>query len=133
MTAIQADRQAATHPGAAPSRAPASALGRSPDPAAARQAADSFLRELREQAEQFEATILQHLLGAMRSAAPGNPFFGKDPGTRVFQELQNEEYARAVAHGRHGTGIADLLVKKLGARYAAPAAAPGGAKVDAVG
>lgn len=129
MSAIGSVRDPATSAAAAPPAPPA----RPRDPQEARQAADQFRQELRAEAEKFEAFFLQQMLNAMRKSTPGNPFFGHDPGSRTFQDLLNEEYGRTIAHGGKGVGIADLLMKKLGARRAPPAVGPSGATLEAIG
>lgn len=75
-------------------------------------------------ARQFEALFLDLLMRRMRATAPGQTVMDNE-GTRMFQELHDQQMSRQIAaHG--GIGLAATLVRQLGGPQHA-ALPPGGA------
>lgn len=67
-------------------------------------------RRLRESAREIEAVFVQQLLKTMRQASPGGVLTGT--GQRVYQDMMDQELARAMAKGG-GLGLADMLVRDV--------------------
>jgi flagellar protein FlgJ len=62
-------------------------------------------------AQQFEQLLLDQMMRAMRTAAPGESLVDNE-GTRMFTSLLDQEYSRTLA-ASGGLGLADLLVTQL--------------------
>ncbi len=67
---------------------------------------------LREVAGQFEALFIQSLMKNMREASLADPIFGKSDSLEMFQEMQDQQFAKEMASGR-GIGLAEMIVKQL--------------------
>ncbi len=67
---------------------------------------------LREVAGQFEALFIQSLLKNMREASLADPIFGQSDSFEMFQEMQDQQFAKEMASGR-GIGLAEMIVKQL--------------------
>lgn len=93
-----------------------------------RQAADGRDPEvLREVAGQFEALFLQSMLKSMRDASLGDPLFGDSDQHEMYRDMLDQQLAAELAGGK-GIGLADMIVRQLGARNPS-AAATGSASV----
>ncbi|MEH3106329.1 MAG: rod-binding protein [Sphingomonas fennica] len=85
--------------------------------------------ELKAAAKQFEAIFIRQMMSSMRTAKLGDDILGSDAGNQ-FRDMADSKTADSLAD-KGSFGIADMLVKQLGARMktAAPAdasAAPDG-------
>lgn len=89
--------------------------------AGAAPAAAPELVKLRKVAQQFEAVFLRQMIGSMRSASLGDGIFDSSATTQ-FRDMSDSKMADAMA-GKGALGVADLLVKQLGARLVGSAAA----------
>ncbi len=67
---------------------------------------------LREVAGQFEALFIQSLMKNMREASLADPIFGKSDSFEMFQEMQDQQFAKEMASGR-GIGLAEMIVRQL--------------------
>ncbi len=67
---------------------------------------------LREVAGQFEALFIQSLMKNMRDASLAEPIFGKSDSFEMFQEMQDQQFAKEMASGR-GIGLAEMIVRQL--------------------
>jgi len=74
-------------------------------------------------AKQFEAHLVQQLLRASREASPKSDVLGGESGG-IYEDMFDKQMALSVTSGK-GLGIADLLIRQLGDRNGAPAAAAG--------
>jgi len=81
------------------------------------------LAKLKKVGQQFEAVFLRQMIGTMRSASLGDGMFDSS-ATEQFRELSDAKMADAMSQ-KGALGVADLLVKQLGARLVGSAAAPG--------
>ncbi|MBK8687366.1 MAG: flagellar assembly peptidoglycan hydrolase FlgJ [Betaproteobacteria bacterium] len=77
---------------------------------------------LRAAAGQFEALFMQMLLKSMRDALPQEGPFASET-TRTYTAMFDQQMAQQLA--KKGVGIADMLVRQLSSRTAAPAATDG--------
>lgn len=68
---------------------------------------------LKEAAKQFEGVFLNTLMKAMRQTVPENKLFNSEGPTKVYQQMQDAEMAKALAEGHGGLGIADLIVRQF--------------------
>ncbi len=77
--------------------------------------------ELKAAAKQFEAIFIRQMMTSMRSAKLGDDILGSDSGNQ-FRDMADSRTADSLAD-KGSFGIADMLVKQLGARMktAAPA------------
>ncbi len=75
---------------------------------------DKSPEALKSASRQFEAMFLQMVIKSMRDATPKNGLFDSDQ-TRMFQQLQDQQLALEMAHGR-GTGLADTIYRQLGGK-----------------
>jgi flagellar protein FlgJ len=75
-------------------------------------APDPELARIRLAAQDFEAIFLQTLLRTMRESVSQQGIFPRGNALKIFESLQDQEVARAMARGR-GVGLADLLVQDL--------------------
>jgi flagellar protein FlgJ len=62
-------------------------------------------------AQQFEQLLLDQMMRAMRTAAPGESLLDND-ATRMFTGMLDQEFSRTLA-ASGGLGLADLLVAQL--------------------
>ena len=76
-----------------------------------RRAAEDPQGALKSVARQFESLLLEQMMRAMRSAAPGESVFDNE-ATRMFTGVLDQEFARQLAT-RGGIGLADMMVKQL--------------------
>ncbi|MBE0565135.1 MAG: rod-binding protein, partial [Krumholzibacteria bacterium] len=82
---------------------------------------------LEKAAREFEAVFLNQLMKAMRQTVPENKLFNSQGATKFYRQMHDQEMARALATGRSGLGVADLIVQQLErsvARSEEAAAAP---------
>lgn len=70
-------------------------------------------------ARQFEALFLQMVIKSMRDASPKDGLMDSDQ-TRMFQQLQDQQMALQMAHGR-GVGLADVIYRQMGGKDTANA------------
>lgn len=82
------------------------------------------LAKLRKVGQQFEAVFLRQMIGSMRSASLGDGMFDSS-ATQQFRDMSDAKMADAMA-GKGALGVADLLVKQLGARLVGSAAEKAG-------
>jgi Rod binding domain-containing protein len=68
---------------------------------------------LEKSAREFEGVFLNTLLKAMRQTVPTNELFNGGGPTKFYQQMQDAEFARAMADGNGGMGIADMIVRQL--------------------
>jgi flagellar protein FlgJ len=85
------------------------------------QADSPELAKLKKVGQQFEAVFLRQMIGSMRSASLGDGVFDSS-ATDQFREMSDAKMADTMA-GKGALGVADLLVKQLGARLVGSAAA----------
>jgi flagellar protein FlgJ len=78
------------------------------------------LAKLRKVGQQFEAVFLRQMIGSMRSASLGDGMFDSSASAQ-FRDMSDSKMADAMA-GKGALGVADLLVKQLGARLVGSAA-----------
>jgi flagellar protein FlgJ len=62
-------------------------------------------------AQQFEQLLLDQMMRAMRTAAPGDSLLDNE-ATRMFTGMLDQEFSRKLA-ASGGLGLADLLVTQL--------------------
>jgi len=69
--------------------------------------------QLRDALRDFEALFVNQLLTAMRRSVPesGAP---RSPGSKLYQQMLDEEMSRVIAHSGKGLGLADMLQRQLG-------------------
>jgi flagellar protein FlgJ len=79
------------------------------------------LVKLRKVAQQFEAVFLRQMIGSMRKASPGDGLLDSS-ASEQFRDMSDSRMADAMA-GKGALGVADMLVKQLGARLVGQAAA----------
>jgi len=77
-------------------------------------AAAPEMAKLRKAAQAFEAVFLRQMIGSMRSASLGDGIFDSS-ATEQFRDMSDSKTADAMA-SKGALGIADLLIKQLGAR-----------------
>ena len=100
--------------------------------AQAKNAPDAALKKV---ATQFEALFMQMMLKSMRDSVPQDGMFDSE-ATRTYMSMLDQQMSTSLA-GRSGLGLADILVKQLGAigatggAVAAPQAADPSAGVQA--
>ena len=65
-------------------------------------------------AQQFEALLLQQMLGSMRKA---NQSLGEEGGGAfgLFRSMQDQQFAQAIAM-KSGAGLADAIVRQINAQ-----------------
>ena len=68
---------------------------------------------LKQVAKQFESLFYGQLLASLRSSVPDNPFWGQGSGTKIYQQMHDEQMADRLADAG-GLGIADLIIRQLG-------------------
>ncbi|MCB1183365.1 rod-binding protein, partial [bacterium] len=73
------------------------------------------LANLRETAQEFEAVFLNQLMKVMRETVPENDLFNSGGATKFYRQMHDAEIARAMATGRSGLGVADLIVQQFAA------------------
>lgn len=83
-----------------------------------RQAKDNSPQALPAVAKQFEALFLQMVLKSMRDATPANGLTDNDQ-TRMYQSLLDQQLAQNLAQ-QGGAGLAQALIRQLGAAAGAP-------------
>lgn len=88
-----------------------------------RQAREGTPEALAAAARQFEALFLQMVLKSMRDATPSNGLTDSDQ-TRMYQSLLDQQLAQNLTQQK-GTGLAQALIRQLGANAAASADALG--------
>ena len=76
-----------------------------------RRAAEDPEGALKTVAQQFEQLLLDQMMRAMRTAAPGESLLDNE-ATRIFTGLLDQEFSRKLA-ASGGLGLADLLVAQL--------------------
>lgn len=84
---------------------------------------------LGEVAQQFESLFLQQMLKSMRQASFGDPIFGDNQATTMFRDMFDRQVADDISSGR-GIGLAELLVRQLGAGQPSPVPAGGPLTLD---
>jgi len=84
--------------------------------AQASNAAAPDMAKLRKAAQAFEAVFLRQMIGSMRSASLGDGILDSS-ATEQFRDMSDSQTADAMA-SKGVLGVADLLVKQLGARMA---------------
>jgi len=89
---------------------------------AAAQADPRSPQAIRAVAQQFEALLLQQMLGAMDATQLGPDLLGDTSGP-MFKSLFNQQLASSISQGQ-GIGLARFIARELSSRYgqAAPAA-----------
>jgi flagellar protein FlgJ len=84
---------------------------------------------LRQAAQDVEAIFLHTLLRTMRDSVSQNGIFPRGNALKIYESLQDQEVARAMARGG-GVGLSDLLVRDMTRRLDPPEKAsspePGG-------
>ena len=90
------------------------------DAKAAATQASPEMAKLKKVAQQFEAVFLRQMIGSMRSASLGEGMFDSS-ATEQFRDMSDSKMADAMA-GKGALGVADLLVRQLGARLVGQAA-----------
>ncbi len=81
---------------------------------------------LQKTAQQFEAIFMRQMIGAMRSASLAEGITDSS-ATQQFRDMADARTADAMAK-TGSLGIADLLIRQLGAKDATAAATPAGDK-----
>lgn len=76
---------------------------------------------LEKAAQEFEAVFLNQLMQAMRRTVPENTLFNSQGATKLYRQMHDQEIAKAMATGRSGMGIADLIVQQFARNVEAPA------------
>lgn len=71
---------------------------------------------LREVAGQFEALFIETMLKNMREASLGDPLLGDSNARDMFEGMLDQQLAVEMSKDR-GIGLADMLVRQLGADY----------------
>lgn len=61
-------------------------------------------------AKEFEAVFMNTLMKAMRSTVPDNQLFNSKGPTKFYQQMHDQEIAKALATGHSGVGVADLII-----------------------
>ena len=90
--------------------------------AGASKATPQAKADLEKTAKAFEAIFLRQMIATMRSSSLGDGLTDND-ATGQFRDMSDARTADNMAEtGRFG--IADLLVRQLGAKVATPASAP---------
>jgi flagellar protein FlgJ len=87
-----------------------------PAAGAASHAATPDMAKLRKVAQAFEAVFLRQMIGSMRSASLGDGILDSS-ATEQFRDMSDSQTADAMA-SKGVLGVADLLVRQLGARMA---------------
>lgn len=77
-------------------------------------AANAVSPELKAAAKQFEAIFIRQMIGSMRTAKLADDILGSDAGNQ-FREMADARTADSLAD-KGSFGIAEMLVKQLGAR-----------------
>jgi flagellar protein FlgJ len=95
---------AAAHPDPAPRLALRTGAGQPLKPAE--------LARLRRAAQEFEAVFVEHMLKTMRQSSPKAGLFPSGAGQKLYQDLADQELARAVSRGG-GLGLGDVLIRGL--------------------
>ena len=93
-----------------------------PAAGAASNAATPDMAKLRKAAQAFEAVFLRQMIGSMRSASLGDGILDSS-ATEQFRDMSDSKTADAMA-SKGVLGVADLLVKQLGARLAPKTGSP---------
>ncbi len=82
------------------------------DPAKARDMAT-----LQKAAKEFESVFMNIVMKSMRDSVEESDAFGETEKVKFFQSMLDEEYSKMTAStGKGGLGIADSIVKQLGAK-----------------
>lgn len=68
--------------------------------------------KLRDACKDFEAILLNKILGEMRRSIPEDGLFEKSYGEKIYQSMLDEETTKQWAHGK-GTGLGELLYQQL--------------------
>ena len=90
-------------------------------PAPATATPNPELEKLKGVAKQFEAVFMRQMIGAMRQAKLDDGMFDTSASDQ-FRDMGDAKLAEQMA-GHGALGIADILVKQLGARLGANATA----------
>ncbi len=64
-------------------------------------------------AREFEAVFMNTLLKAMRKTVPDNKLFNGGGATKFYRQMHDAELAKALAGGKDGMGIADLIINQF--------------------
>ncbi len=75
-------------------------------------AAELEKKKLKGACKDFEAILLNQILGEMRQSVPDDGLFQKSYGEKIYQSMLDEEMTKEWAHGK-GTGIGELLYQQL--------------------
>lgn len=67
---------------------------------------------LRQAAQEFEAVFVGHMLKTMRQSFPQAGLFPSGAGQKLYQDLADQELARAMSRGG-GLGLGEVLVRGL--------------------
>jgi flagellar protein FlgJ len=70
------------------------------------------LARLRHAAQEFEAVFVEHMLKTMRQSFPQAGLFPSGAGQKLYQDLADQELARAMSRGG-GLGLGDVLIRGL--------------------
>ena len=91
---------------------------------------------MRQAAREFESIFIGQILKSMRQASAHGKTLLSGTGQRVYQDMMDEEFSKAMSQGG-GIGLADLLMKDLlrqaGVTKKASSPPPGGPIGESVG
>lgn len=68
--------------------------------------------KLKEACQEFESVFLNMMLSTMRKTIPEGGLVEKSQGTKTFESMLDEEYAKSLSKAG-GIGLADVLAKQL--------------------
>ncbi|HPF71067.1 MAG TPA: transglycosylase SLT domain-containing protein [Candidatus Krumholzibacteria bacterium] len=75
---------------------------------------------LEKAAKEFEAVFLNQLMKAMRSTVPENELFNSQGATKFYQQMYDQEMAKALSGTGSGMGVADLIIRQFERNVASP-------------
>lgn len=87
------------------------------------------LADLEKTAKDFEAVFMNTLLKAMRKTVPESKMFNGGGATKYYRQMHDAEMAKAIAMGKSGLGIADMIIQQFAKNVDAKAAAGALAKM----
>ncbi len=68
---------------------------------------------LEKAAKEFEGVFLNTLMKAMRKTVPENEMLNSTGPTKFYQQMYDAEMSKALATGKSGIGIADMIVRQF--------------------
>jgi flagellar protein FlgJ len=69
--------------------------------------------KLKKACQDIETIFIQQMFKQMRATIPKSGFIPETMATKMYEEMLDAEYSKAIAESPHNFGIADLLYQQL--------------------